>query len=280
MRIDTISPAGLIAQSRAWLIYSLMILLLSLALKPCYSETLIVGLNRFIPPFIMSADDKGHYIGFSIEIITAICEEMKVTCQYKTLQFKDAFTAAIEGKVDLVIGNTMITPERKKLVLFSIPYLRSQSVILTMADNQIKMLNDLAGKKVGIERGTLYEAYLKNKFANNITIVPYANTSDMMFELNEGEIDAVMFSKETGDYWVGNNENLFKVIDKPLTLADGFGIFTNLANTKLMDRVNQSLLAIQRNGRYMDIYNTYFGSMENVPSSLRVDSRDAKKIAS
>lgn len=242
----------------------LILLTLILTLQPTYAETLTIGIPPFSPPFVMSVDNKGHYIGFSVDIMLSICKRMDVACQFKSFGFEEMFTQVIDNKVDLAIGNITITPEREEYLLFSLPYLQSDLEFLTLTNNPITSTNDLKGKSVGAEHDSVFIPYIEKKYGSDIRIQPYSTISEMMFALSEGDVDAVILDKETAQFWRANNNDMFKFIGAPVQLGLGIGIITNKSNEALIDRVNKILIAMQADGGYLKIYNTYFGDMRQV----------------
>lgn len=235
------------------------LLLLILTLMTSHAETLNIATPSFSPPFVMTADNQNHFIGFSIDIMAEVCKQMKVTCQIKSMPFSDTFDAVIRNEADLAIGSYTITQDREAYVQFSIPYLPSTAAILTLTDSPMTSTSELKSKRVGTEVDSAFNRYLEKKYGNNIKIMPYANISEMMTALIEGKVDAIIFDKETADFWLGNNYAMFKILGKPFSLGSGIGIMARKDNASLMARVNQALINMQSNGSYLKIHNIYFG---------------------
>lgn len=232
------------------------------------AETLTIGTPPFSPPFVMSVDNKGHYIGFSVDIMSSICKRMGVTCQFKLLGFEETFTQVIDNKVDLAIGNITITPEREEYVLFSLPYLQSNLEFITLANSTINSLNELKGKSVGAEHDSVFIPYIEKNYGRDVRVQSYRSISEMIFALSEGDVDAAILDQQTAQFWQSNNNGMFKFIGEPVPLGLGIGIIANKNNEALIARVNKALTAMQTDGGYLKIYNTYFGDMRQVGSSL------------
>ncbi len=246
----------------------MILLVVVLTLPQSYAETILIGIPPFTPPFVMKADDKGHFIGFSIDIMTAICMRMKVSCQYQSLGFEASFKAVMDQKVDLAIGNFTITPEREEYVLFSIPYLESQASFLTLDSNPFSSIEDLRGKTVGAEHDSIFIDYIEKRYGSAIKVIPYPIISEAVFALSNGDISAVILDRETAQFWVGNNDAMFKVIDPPIPMGLGIGIMANKDNQKLITRINETITDMQSEGSYLNIYNMYFGEMKRVTNPL------------
>ena len=239
-----------------------------LTLNLSYAETLTIGTPPFSPPFVMATDDKGHYIGFSVDIMSAICKRMGVTCLFKSMGYEQMFTDVLENKVDLAIGSITITPEREQSLLFSLPYLQSNLEFIALNNSPITSIKELTGKTVGAEHDSVFIPFIEEKFGNSIHIKPFRNSSEIMLALTESNIDAAIFDKETAQFWYANNNSMYKFIGSPIPLGLGIGIMTNKRNTTLMERINKILLTMQTEGSYLKIYNTYFGDMSKVAAPI------------
>ena len=58
-----------------------------------------------------------------------------------------------------------ITPDREKQVLFSIPYQADSSVVIARKGSQIKSVEDLKGRAVGVQVGTVQESWAEKLWA-------------------------------------------------------------------------------------------------------------------
>lgn len=240
----------------------LLLLLLIFTLITPHAETLTIATPSFSPPFVMKADNDNHFIGFSIDIMDEICKHMSVTCHIKSMPFSDTFDAVIRNEADLAIGSYTITKDREAYVQFSKPYLQSMGSILTISTSPMTSTHDLKTNRVGAELDSTFNHYLEKKYGNDITIVTYPNLSEMLFALSDEKIDAIIIDKETADFWLGNNHDMFKILGKPIPMGVGIGIMARKDNNSLMARVNQTLTHMQADGSYLKIYNTYFSDMK------------------
>jgi ABC-type amino acid transport substrate-binding protein len=238
-----------------------LVLLLAFILNThIYAETLVVGLPPFSPPFVMTADNKNHYIGFSIDIMSEVCKQMQVKCRYKSFTFGDTFTQLINNAINLAIGSFTITEERMQIIRFSLPILDSQATFLALADSPYATIDALAGKTVAAEADSVFVEYVTQKYGQKIKIISYPSIAELMIALENKDVDAVVFDIETAYFWIGNNNDMFKTVGAPFHLGQGIGIMANRNNQALIERVNQALLSMEKDGRYLRIYDTYFGT--------------------
>ena len=69
--------------------------------------------------------------------------------------FETLLPAAEAGEVDVVCATLGVTPERQRMVAFSIPYFRTELACVTLAaPGAPRTLAELAGRRVGAGAGT------------------------------------------------------------------------------------------------------------------------------
>ena len=68
--------------------------------------------------------------------------------------------AVISGKADLAAAGITVTEDRKKNVDFSIPYVKTGIVVIYKKSNPFKNIEQLKGKKIGVQGGTTSETFV------------------------------------------------------------------------------------------------------------------------
>ena len=133
-------------------------------------------------------DKYGKHIGMSADYY-AIFREMLHT-QIRPLQTKtwsETLAFAKERKCD-IISLAMETPERKKFLRFTTPYLKVPIVIATKLDKAfIYDLKSLENKTVGITKGYAFVELLKKKY-HNLKIVEVKNIEEGLTKVDEGKL--------------------------------------------------------------------------------------------
>jgi len=115
--------------------------------------------------------EKGRARGVSAEIIEALEQDINRDLKSKTLKVKlvalptsrDKFVSAIvEGRGDVVIADTSITPERQKKVDFARPMFPGIDEVVVTGPGvpAIDSLDDLSGKEVYVRSDTSYWEHL------------------------------------------------------------------------------------------------------------------------
>ena len=99
-------------------------------------------------------------VGIDVEICRAVAEKLGRPFQAETVDFDSVIPAVISGKADLAAAGITVTEDRKKNVDFSIPYVKTGIVVISKKSNPFKNVEQLKGKKIGVQGGTTSETYV------------------------------------------------------------------------------------------------------------------------
>jgi membrane-bound lytic murein transglycosylase MltF len=160
------------------------------------------------------------------------------------------YPALSSGKVDMVAAMVTVTPEREKLVAFSEPTRTnvSQVVVTGPGAPSIATVDDLAGQKVFVRKGSIYDesvtalnAQLKarGKPPVEITVAPDALEDDDILEMvNAGLAPITVVDDYLAEFW----STVFKglTVHKDLTVRSGgqLAVAFRKENPKLREVVN------------------------------------------
>lgn len=237
-------------------LFFILLILLTVELR---AQSLTIGMIAYDPPFSMSADTN-HFFGFDIELMTELCKQIKVQCQFKPMLFDALFTDLNAGKIDLAIAAITITNERQQSFLFSLPYLASEARFITTTNNSIPSLEQLTHKKIGIIEGSVFKQLITQKFKTS-SIKEYPSTNQLITALNQHEVDVLLMDDFSADYWIANNTRLFKGVGKPFPVGIGYGIMAQRNSRALINQLNKALKQVEKNGFYLSLYQKYFHSI-------------------
>lgn len=238
----------------------LICLICLLSFKPIYAADLLIGASSGSPPFVMRADQSDNFFGFDIDLMTEICKRINVNCKYKMMPFEALFTALNNNQIDLAIGEITITPDRANLYLFSLPYFASKAQYITTINTPLQNIEQITGKTVGIEKGTIFESFLKSAYRDTVTVKSYDDLVNLAQDLNEGKVDAALVDAPNAAYWITNYSNTYRLLGEPIPIGIGYGFMTQKNNQTLINLINQQIMELEKDGTYLKIYSRYFGS--------------------
>ncbi|MFZ4076818.1 MAG: transporter substrate-binding domain-containing protein [Legionellaceae bacterium] len=240
----------------------LMLLFFSMfGLSHAENKPLRIAITGFTPPFIMqSAPDQ--FYGFDISLMAYLCNALERDCEYVVMDFNALIPAIESGEADLAISGITITPERAKLVRFSIPYMISEGQFIGRpnASNRVFNEEDLTNKKIGVIQTGVYERELLNMNIKNMRLVEFKQHDDLLEALNLGIIDIALVNAPTALYWQNNSAGKMKILGKPFNVGFGLGLITNLANDHLMQDINYQLMRYENSPYFKQNFDMYLNN--------------------
>ncbi|TEB06020.1 Glutamine-binding periplasmic protein precursor [Pelotomaculum schinkii] len=226
--------------------------------KSSGKQKIIVGSDATYPPFEYQ-DEAGRYVGFDLELMSAIAKVSDLEIDFRDMPFDQLITALVSGQLDAVVSGLSITEQRKTAMYFTEPYFQSGLVIAVRPDNSsINSLQDLKGKSVGVMPGTIAQEYANTvPGAKVITFSSSDNTYEQdLIELEKGSVEAVISSYPVVANFINQGNNLMIVGEK--FAVEDYGIAVNKNNPELLEKINSGLQAIKANGQYDLIYKKWF----------------------
>ena len=112
------------------------------------------------PPFGDLGPD-GKPQGYDVDAASLIAEGLKVKPELVPVASADRISALTDGKVDLIVSSLGKDEEREKLIDFSaVAYAPFYSAVFGPEELQVAKPEDLAGKTIGVTRGTIEDSAL------------------------------------------------------------------------------------------------------------------------
>ena len=226
-------------------------------------ETLRIGTEGAYPPFNNLTAD-GQLEGFDIDIAKALCEEMKVTCEFVTQDWDGIIPALQAGKFDAIIASMSITEERKKQVDFTSKYYNTPPAIVAPKDTDIKGVSkeDLAGKTIGVASSTTHFNYSTATYTDS-EIKAYPSSQEFLLDLANGRLDAANDDISVLEEWLKTPDGaccklVGSITPVPEIHGPGAGIAVRKGESELVEKFNAAIDAIRKNGKYKEINDKYF----------------------
>ena len=214
---------------------------------------LIMSTNAAFPPYEMTTDS-GEFEGIDIETAQAIADKLGLELQIDDMDFDAALLSVQQGKADIVMAGVTVTDERKAVMDFSDSYATGIQSVIVPEGSDIASVDDLAGKKIGTQRGTTGYLYCSDDFGED-AVVAYDNGLTAVQALNNGQVDAVVIDNEPAKAYVESNPGL-KILDTSYAEED-YAIGMAKGNTALLEAVNAALEELKADGTLQAIVDKY-----------------------
>ena len=219
---------------------------------------------------------RGKKMGFEYEILKEFANEIGVELEIVTISNLEDVNALLNrGEGDLIACNYTVTNERKRIIDFSLPFLRTNQVLVqrkpenweTMTPVQVnaKVLNDpteLAGKKVNVwGKSSYYQRLLNLEQEIGDTIYIQKETGDFTAEdlienVSEGIIDYTVVEKNVAQINSHFLDNIDIHVDLSVKQKIAFGL--RKTSPLLRARINQWLKKFTQKAAFKYLKHKYF----------------------
>ncbi|MBK7140627.1 MAG: basic amino acid ABC transporter substrate-binding protein [bacterium] len=222
---------------------------------PQSGRVLRVGTDATYPPFETVNTETGKPEGFDIDLITEVARRNGWTTDFIITPF-DGMIPGLQGeKYDVAISSITITPERAAVVDFSKPYYTAGQVVAVLLNNSsIAGINDLTGKRVGVQLGTTGE--LMAQRTEGLQVFSYDNIGAAFIDMANGNLDAVLNDYPTTQAYIRSHGSAKTVGD--ILSREQYGIAVRKGNDSLLQQINTALEAIRSDSSYIQLHLKWF----------------------
>jgi len=203
-------------------------------------------------------DEQGKYKGIAADYMELISRQLKVEFQVvKCRSWEEVLHKARNREVDLV-PTAAQTPERAEYMLFSEHYLSFPGVIITTeSKNNLNSTEKLAGKKVGIVSGYVWQEFISADYPQ-INIVDVANITEGLRKTTTNEIDALIAYLPIASYYIEKEGISNLTVAGETEYKSNLSIHTRKDWPILNSIINKSLKQIPRQKK-QEIYERWIG---------------------
>lgn len=215
------------------------------------------------PPFEIK--EGGELKGFDVDLLEAVVASAEgyTLSGWKEFEFKSLIPALTTNKIDVVAAGMTITDKRDETIDFTDPYYSSDQSILVRdgADFQPTKLDDLAGHKIGAQKGTTGESVIQDQLIKpgklkESNYNAYDNYVLAVQDLENGNIDAIVIDKPVATTFEANRD---VQISFTYETGEKFGFGVRTDDDELTQALNGGLQAVRDDGTYQDLTNKWFG---------------------
>ena len=157
-------------------------------------KVLRVATEPTFAPFEFQKEGSDELAGFDMDLIRAIGKKLGYKVEIANMGFDALIPALNTGNIDVAIAGMSITDERKQAVGMSDPYYTSGLIVMVKKDNNdIKSIEDLAGKRIAAQIGTTGAD--KANSVKDAKVTLFNTNTESAMELTNGGVDAVIIDR-------------------------------------------------------------------------------------
>lgn len=220
------------------------------------SKTLKVGVVLSIPP-AESKDKDGNPVGYDIDLANELGDSLGAKVEFVNMSADARISSLETGKVDVLFTQITRTLDRAQKVAFTDAYVASAPVIVTTKNSSIAKASDLAGKKVGILKGTTFDKLIDST-VQGADKQYFADTASQTTALKNNQIDAFIYDGNSSYYMAKEDKDL-KVLDGNIGSLEYNGMAVKRGDQQWLNYLNQFVFQIISDGTNASLYKKYYG---------------------
>jgi polar amino acid transport system substrate-binding protein len=216
------------------------------------------GSDTSYPPFEFS-DEAGGYIGYDIDICTALAKKMGLELEVVPTAWDGIIPALVSDRYDMIMSAMTITDERKEQINFTDPYIQANIGISAPVDAPVASAEELAGKIVGVQVDTTGQ-FATEEVEGVKEIKKYDTILSAFQDLEAGRVDAVVNDLPVNAYIIRDKPQFANTGE--IVTDDVYGYGIKKENTALLEALNAALAEIKADGTYELIFAKWYGPEE------------------
>lgn len=224
--------------------------------------TLTVGMTlQFKPQMYLNA--AGKPAGYDVILLKALAKQMGVKLDIKNLDFNGLIPGLVAKKFDMVSVGLSATPERRKSISFSRPYVPyAQILAAAKSDTTAATIAawNSAGKTITSLQGSTAEALVKKTFPQ-ATSSSFPDQNAAFLEVSTGRANGIVVENYLLAQFNKSNNNALKEVPFPKPLHVEYGSYAvQKGNLSLAAYLSKYICSIQKSGAMGKAYKATIGA--------------------
>lgn len=221
----------------------------------------VAATGSFFP--VMYTDDDGNLTGFEYDILEEIGKRSGYKMEYEVLEDMSVMFEGIDtGKYDTMAGQVSVTEEREKKYTFTEIYGFNAIKMAVRGDDPAESVEDLQGRKVCIEFGTVLEDVMNEinaGYPEDKQIELVVTEGNIYDELAIGHYDAFPITVLSFDQINEKGEYDFKLIGDPILIDKNAFPFAKDCDQAKLEACNNAIKEMHEDGTLSELSEKYFG---------------------
>ncbi|MEA4891415.1 MAG: amino acid ABC transporter substrate-binding protein [Peptococcaceae bacterium] len=220
----------------------------------------VMGLDDSFAPMGFR-DENGNIAGFDVDLATEVCKRLGYELVLQPIDWDSKEVELDTGNIDCIWNGFSVTPERQESMEMSVPYIANAQVIITKKDSGITAKADLAGKEIGVQKGSSAKDAVEGDELIDIIgkMSEYPTNVDAFNDLVAGRLSAVVADVVIAKYYMGTDAYAGLEIIGDALAPEDYAVGFKKGNTELKDAVEGALKEMVADGTAAQISTKWFG---------------------
>ncbi|TMJ33888.1 MAG: transporter substrate-binding domain-containing protein [Alphaproteobacteria bacterium] len=215
------------------------------------------------PPFT-SKDASGKWVGWEVDLMDAVCAQMKEKCELVEVAWDGIIPALTAKQIDVIWSSMSITAERKQTINFTMMYYNTPTVIIGAKTGDTDITPEhLKGKTIGVQVSTIHQKYVEKYYGAGSTIKTYQTQDEANNDLAAGRLDYIQADASALDAFLKTDQGAAccelkgQVPEDKEILGEGVGGGIRKEDTELKAKLDAAIDALAKSGEINKITAKY-----------------------
>lgn len=205
------------------------------------SGKLIIGVFSDKKPFGY-VDEYGEYQGYDVYLARRLAADLGVELELVSVDAPNRVEYLQSAKVDIILANFTVTPQRAEVVDFALPYMKVALGVVSPDNALITDVAQLEGKTLIVSKGTTAETFFFENYPN-VKLLKFDTYTEAYGALLDGRGDALSTDNTEVLAWAIENDG-FSVGIESLGSLDAIAPAVQKGNVTVLDYINAEIVAL------------------------------------
>lgn len=220
------------------------------------NKKLVIGFDTGLEPMSFT-NTNNDIIGFDIDVAQEVCNRMGIELVKQPVSHDKIAEELNAGRIDCIWNGLAAESETAASLNLSSSYLQTDIVIIVPTDSDIKTMDDLSGKTIGVQKGSYAQEILEaSDIFNDITESLYDDNTALE-EMETGSVDAVCLDIAASNYFMSQRGKNFTSLERSLGTAS-YVVGFRMEDMTLRDEVQNQLYHMKEDDKLIELSQKWF----------------------
>ncbi|MDX6751158.1 ABC transporter substrate-binding protein [Geminicoccaceae bacterium 1502E] len=228
-------------------------------------QPLVVGTDFGVAPWMIRGASGAE--GFGADLIREIGKRLgRPDVEIVDINFSGLFAALFAKRIEFTVNPLNITAERAERMLYTEPFFATGNGFLVRQDAEMKGFEDLEGKSIAVNRGTISDTWATaNAEKYGFEVQRYEAFPDTVQAVITNRAFAALNEIPTAVYAASRNKSI-KVGFNDFN-GRNFGYAFRHESTDYRNKVEEVIECLKLDGTMRELYEKWYGSAPDASSS-------------
>ncbi len=205
-------------------------------------------------------DLNGDFAGIDVELAREALRRLNYEPEFQIINWEDKNSYLQDGSIDC-IWSCYSMNDREDQYEWAGPYMYSRQVVAVCSDSEIHTLQDLEGKRIGVQATTkgenLFLHVVDSELPEAMQVNSFATTDELFAVLRKGYVDAIAGHEALIAKILDGGNTVYRILDESPSVSQIGAAFLKDTHQELASELTEVLKDMQQDGTMAEIVQKY-----------------------